>query len=175
MMQASSHALDLTRLDLDQEIVRLKRERNAVLLAHYYQESEIQDLADHIGDSLQLARAAQRTDADVILFAGVHFMAETAKILNPKRIVLVPDMEAGCSLADGCPADEFRAWRAHKPEAIAISYINWDWFYWSEELGFSWHDWKDARLQNDELVRRRYVEELTHPIWIHAPQAHAVK
>lgn len=110
--------------DLDAEIRRLKRERNAVLLAHYYQESEIQDLADFIGDSLQLAQAAQKTQADVILFAGVHFMAETAKILNPERIVLVPDMKAGCSLADGCPADRFRAWRARYPEAVAVSYIN---------------------------------------------------
>ena len=90
-------------LDLDAEIVRLKRERNAVLLAHYYQESEIQDLADFIGDSLQLAQAAQRTTADVILFAGVHFMAETAKILNPERIVVVPDLKAGCSLGRRLP------------------------------------------------------------------------
>jgi quinolinate synthase len=110
--------------DLDAEIRRLKRERNAVLLAHYYQESEIQELADFIGDSLQLAQAAQRTQADVILFAGVHFMAETAKILNPERIVLVPDMKAGCSLADGCPADRFRAWKARYPDAVAVSYIN---------------------------------------------------
>jgi quinolinate synthase len=114
----------LSKLDLDEEIRRLKRERNAVLLAHYYQESEIQELADFIGDSLQLAQAAQRTQADVILFAGVHFMAETAKILNPERIVLVPDMKAGCSLADGCPADRFRAWKARYPEAVVVSYIN---------------------------------------------------
>ena len=107
--------------DLDEEIRRLKRERNAVLLAHYYQESEIQDLADFIGDSLQLAQAAQKTQADVILFAGVHFMAETAKILNPERIVLVPDMKAGCSLADGCPGDRFRAWKARYPEAVVVS------------------------------------------------------
>ena len=110
--------------DLDEEIRRLKRERNAVLLAHYYQDSEIQDLADFIGDSLQLAQAAQKTRADVILFAGVHFMAETAKILNPERIVLVPDMKAGCSLSDGCPADRFRAWKARHPEAVVVSYIN---------------------------------------------------
>ena len=121
---SSSPASDLVALDLDDEIRRLKRERNAVLLAHYYQESEIQELADFIGDSLQLAQAAQRTQADVILFAGVHFMAETAKILNPQRIVLVPDMKAGCSLADGCPADRFRAWKARYPGAVAISYIN---------------------------------------------------
>ena len=111
-------------LDLEAEILRLKRERNAVLLAHYYQEGDIQDLADFLGDSLQLAQQAKKTTADVILFAGVHFMAETAKILNPDRIVVVPDMEAGCSLADGCPADRFRAWRAKYPDAVSISYIN---------------------------------------------------
>ena len=114
----------LADLDLDEEIRRLKRERNAVLLAHYYQESEIQDLADFIGDSLQLAQEAKRAQADVILFAGVHFMAETAKILNPDRIVLVPDMAAGCTLADGCPADKFRKWRERYPDGIAVSYIN---------------------------------------------------
>src|SRR5258707_10563237 len=86
---------------LEEEIVRLKKERNAVLLAHYYQESEIQDLADHVGDSLGLARAAQKTAADVIAFCGVHFMAEVAKILNPERVVVLPDLAAGCSLADG--------------------------------------------------------------------------
>jgi quinolinate synthase len=110
--------------DLDAEILRLKAERNAVLLAHYYQESEIQDLADFIGDSLQLAQAAKRTNADVILFAGVHFMAETAKILNPERIVVVPDLKAGCSLADGCPVDRFRAWKARYPGSVVISYVN---------------------------------------------------
>ncbi|MET0790721.1 MAG: quinolinate synthase NadA [Polyangiaceae bacterium] len=115
---------DLSTLDLDEEIRRLKRERNAVILAHYYQESEIQDLADVIGDSLQLAQAAQKTTADVILFAGVHFMAETAKILNPERIVLVPDMKAGCSLADGCPVDRFKAWKARHPGSVVVSYIN---------------------------------------------------
>jgi quinolinate synthase len=114
----------LAELDLDDEIRRLKREKNAVLLAHYYQESEIQDLADVIGDSLQLAQAAQGTKADVILFAGVHFMAETAKILNPERIVLVPDMKAGCSLADNCPVERFLAWKAQYPGAVVVSYIN---------------------------------------------------
>jgi len=124
-MLASKNSQDVAAIsDLDEEIRRLKRERNAVLLAHYYQESEIQDLADFIGDSLQLAQAAQRTQADVILFAGVHFMAETAKILNPERIVLVPDMKAGCSLADGCPGDRFRAWKARYPGAVVVSYIN---------------------------------------------------
>src|SRR5690606_38502340 len=115
---------DLATLDLDEEIRRLKKERNAVILAHYYQESEIQDLADFIGDSLQLAQEARKTSADVILFAGVHFMAETAKILNPERTVLVPDMKAGCSLADGAPVERFRAWKAKHPGAFVISYIN---------------------------------------------------
>src|SRR5512134_2708569 len=124
-MLASKNSQDIaTVLDLDDEIRRLKRERNAVLLAHYYQESEIQDLADVIGDSLQLAQAAQKTRADVILFAGVHFMAETAKILNPERIVLVPDLRAGCSLADNCPVDRFRAWKARYPGSVVVSYIN---------------------------------------------------
>ena len=124
-MLAAEKSPDIAAIaDLDEEIRRLKREQNAVLLAHYYQESEIQDLADFIGDSLQLAQAAQRTQADVILFAGVHFMAETAKILNPERIVLVPDMKAGCSLADGCPGERFRAWKARYPEAVVVSYIN---------------------------------------------------
>ena len=112
------------RLDIEDEIRRLKRERNAVLLAHYYQEGDIQDLADFLGDSLQLAQQAKKTTADVILFAGVHFMAETAKILNPERVVVVPDMKAGCSLADGCPADKYKAWRAKHPGAVGITYIN---------------------------------------------------
>ena len=121
---AQSLTQDLSSLDLDEEIRRLKRERNAVILAHYYQDSEIQDLSDVIGDSLQLAQAAQKTTAAVILFAGVHFMAETAKILNPERIVLVPDMKAGCSLADGCPVDRFKAWKARHPGSTVVSYIN---------------------------------------------------
>jgi len=123
MTESAKSTID-PALDLEAEIVRLKRERNAVLLAHYYQDDEIQDLADFLGDSLQLAQAAKSTKADVILFAGVHFMAETAKILNPDRIVVVPDMAAGCSLADGCPADKFRAWRAKYPDAVSITYIN---------------------------------------------------
>jgi quinolinate synthase len=110
--------------DLPAEIQKLKRERGAVLLAHYYQESEIQDLADHLGDSLQLAQVAAKTDAPVIAFAGVHFMAETAKILNPDRIVVLPDTEAGCSLADACPGPAFRRWRARYPDHIAVSYVN---------------------------------------------------
>jgi len=113
-----------TPSDLEGAIADLKRERNAVILAHYYQESDIQDVADFLGDSLQLAQEAKKTNADVILFAGVHFMAETAKILNPDRIVVVPDLDAGCSLADGCPADRFRAWRAKYPDAVSITYIN---------------------------------------------------
>jgi quinolinate synthase len=111
-------------LDLEQEILRLKRERNAILLAHYYQDSEVQDLADVIGDSLQLAQAAKKTDADVIAFCGVHFMAEVAKILNPRKTVVLPDLKAGCSLSDGCPIDRFRAWQARYPGAVTISYIN---------------------------------------------------
>ncbi|HVU03768.1 MAG TPA: quinolinate synthase NadA [Polyangiaceae bacterium] len=111
-------------IDLEEEIRRLKKEKNAILLAHYYQESEIQDLADVIGDSLQLAQQAKKTKSDVIAFAGVHFMAETAKILNPERTVVVPDLNAGCSLADGCPVEGFRKWRAEHPGAVSITYIN---------------------------------------------------
>lgn len=111
-------------MDLEAEVIRLKKERNAVLLAHYYQESDIQDLADVVGDSLQLAQAAAKTKADVIAFAGVHFMAETAKILNPDRIVVLPDLAAGCSLADGCPADRFALWKAKYPGSVVVSYIN---------------------------------------------------
>lgn len=110
--------------ELEDEIERLKKERNAVLLAHYYQESEIQDLADFVGDSLQLAQRAKQTEADVICFAGVHFMAETAKILNPTRKVIVPDLAAGCSLADGCPADEFGRWLKNYPDHKVVSYVN---------------------------------------------------
>ena len=110
--------------DLEGAILDLKRERNAVLLAHYYQEDEVQDLADVVGDSLALAQAAQEVDADVIAFCGVHFMAETAKILNPDRIVVVPDLEAGCSLADGCPAEELQALVDQHPGAKVLTYIN---------------------------------------------------
>jgi len=118
-----SAALD-TRLDLEQEIVRLKRELNAVILAHYYQEGEIQDLADFVGDSLQLAQQAKTTKADVIVFAGVHFMAETAKILNPDKLVLLPDLAAGCSLADRCPADKFALFKKQHPDHFVVSYVN---------------------------------------------------
>ncbi|MBW2235433.1 MAG: quinolinate synthase NadA [Deltaproteobacteria bacterium] len=110
--------------DLEDAILALKEERNAVILAHYYQDDEIQDLADVVGDSLALARAAQEVDSDVIAFCGVHFMAETAKILNPERTVVMPDLEAGCSLADGCPADEFEKFVAEHPGSTVITYIN---------------------------------------------------
>ncbi|MEE8580301.1 MAG: quinolinate synthase NadA, partial [Myxococcota bacterium] len=110
--------------DLEGAILEIKRERNAIILAHYYQESEIQDLADVVGDSLALARAAQQVNRDVIAFCGVEFMAETAKILNPDRVVVVPDLEAGCSLADGCPADEFKAFIDAHPGAGVLTYIN---------------------------------------------------
>ena len=111
-------------LDLEAEIRRLKQERNAVILAHYYQEGEIQDLADHVGDSLALAQAAAKTDADVIVFCGVHFMAETAKIVNPTKMVLLPDLDAGCSLADRCPADLYGEWLKQYPGHTIINYIN---------------------------------------------------
>ena len=116
--------LDLSPDELEAGIARLKAERNAVILAHYYQESEIQDLADFIGDSLQLSQAAARTSADVIVFCGVHFMAETAKILNPDKIVVIPDLAAGCSLADGCPAPVFQRWLEQYPGHTVVSYIN---------------------------------------------------
>lgn len=111
-------------LDLFHEIERLKKEKNAILLAHYYQEPDIQDVADYIGDSLGLAQQAEKTTADIIVFAGVHFMAETAKILNPTKKVLLPDLNAGCSLADSAPADRFRAFKEQHPNHIVISYIN---------------------------------------------------
>ncbi len=111
-------------IDLEEEIQRLKKELNAVILAHYYQESEIQDMADFIGDSLQLSQQAAKTTADVIVFAGVHFMAETAKILNPSKQVLIPDLKAGCSLAEGCPPHLFKRFKEKYPDHIVISYIN---------------------------------------------------
>jgi quinolinate synthase len=114
----------LKGVDLLAEIDRLKRERNAVILAHYYQKPEIQDLADFVGDSLDLSRKAAATDADVIAFCGVRFMAETAKILSPEKTVILPDMDAGCSLEDSCPPDQFAAFRAAHPDHIALTYIN---------------------------------------------------
>ncbi|MCA0431314.1 MAG: quinolinate synthase NadA [Bacteroidetes bacterium] len=115
--------IDLS-LDLVKEINYLKKEKNAVILAHYYQNSDIQDIADYIGDSLGLAQQAEKTKADIILFAGVHFMAETAKILNPNKKVLIPDLNAGCSLADSCPPDSFAAFKQKHPNHIVLTYIN---------------------------------------------------
>ncbi|NIJ19407.1 quinolinate synthase [Sphingomonas naasensis] len=114
----------LSGLDLRAEIDRLRKERNAVILAHYYQKPELQDLADFVGDSLDLSRKAAETDADVIAFCGVRFMAETAKILSPDKIVVLPDMNAGCSLEDSCPPEQFAAFRAQHPDHIALTYIN---------------------------------------------------
>ncbi|HMQ07198.1 MAG TPA: quinolinate synthase NadA [Saprospiraceae bacterium] len=111
-------------LDLFREIEQMKKEKNAIILAHYYQESEIQDLADYIGDSLGLAQQAAKTDAEIIVFAGVHFMAETAKILSPQKKVLLPDLKAGCSLADSCPPDLFRKFKEKYPNHVVVSYIN---------------------------------------------------
>jgi len=110
--------------DLPAAIRALRQQRKAVILAHYYQEPEIQDIADFIGDSLELSRKAAATDAEVIVFCGVHFMAETAKILSPGKTVLLPDLEAGCSLADACPADAFARFRAEHPDHLVVSYIN---------------------------------------------------
>ena len=111
-------------IDLVEEINRLKKEKNAVILAHYYQESEIQDLADYIGDSLGLSQQAAKTDADVIVFAGVHFMAETAKILSPTKKVLLPDLKAGCSLSDSCPPHLFAKFKEQYPDYLVITYVN---------------------------------------------------
>jgi len=113
-----------TGTDLRDEIDRLRRERNAIILAHYYQRPEIQDIADFVGDSLDLSRKAAATDADVIAFCGVKFMADTAKILSPDKIVVLPDLRAGCSLEDSCPPDKFTAFRAAHPDHIALTYIN---------------------------------------------------
>lgn len=110
--------------DLFKAINDLKQELNAIILAHYYQEADIQDIADYLGDSLGLAQQAAKTEANVIVFAGVHFMAETAKILNPDKLVLLPDLNAGCSLADSCPPQEFAKFKAENPDHIVISYIN---------------------------------------------------
>ncbi len=120
----TAQPMSLKGVDLLAEIARLKQERNAVILAHYYQKPEIQDLADFVGDSLDLSRKAAATDADVIAFCGVRFMAETAKILSPEKIVILPDMDAGCSLEDSCPPDQFKAFRDANPDHIALTYIN---------------------------------------------------
>ncbi|MGN6638994.1 MAG: quinolinate synthase NadA [Mucilaginibacter sp.] len=111
-------------LDLFDEIERLKKEKNAVILAHYYQEPDIQDIADYIGDSLGLSQQAAKTDADIIVFAGVHFMAETAKILSPQKKVLLPDLKAGCSLADSCPPHLFKKFKEAYPDHLVITYVN---------------------------------------------------
>ena len=120
----TSEPIEFAGKALENEILKLKKELNAVILAHYYQESEIQDLADFIGDSLELARKAKTTNADVIVFCGVHFMAETAKILNPEKTVVIPDLEAGCSLSDSCPPDKFAAFLKKHPDHITVTYIN---------------------------------------------------
>jgi len=114
----------LNDLNLKEEVLRLKKKKNAVLLAHYYQVDEIQDVADYVGDSLGLSQEAAKVDADIIVFAGVHFMAETAKILNPTKKVIFPDLNAGCSLADSCPPDAFRKFKKQHPNHIVITYIN---------------------------------------------------
>jgi quinolinate synthase len=111
-------------LDLFAEIERLKKEKNAIILAHYYQEPDIQDVADYIGDSLGLAQKARDTNADIILFAGVHFMAETAKILNPSKKVILPDLKAGCSLSDSAPPEVFAKWKQNYPDHVVVTYIN---------------------------------------------------
>ena len=111
-------------LDLVEEIQRLKKEKNAVILAHFYQDSEIQDIADYIGDSLQLSQEAAKTKADMIVFAGVHFMAETAKMLSPTKKVVLPDLKAGCSLADSCPPHLFKKFKEKHPNHLVVSYIN---------------------------------------------------
>ncbi len=110
--------------DLKEKILALKKEKNAVILAHYYQEEAIQEIADFVGDSLELSRKASQVDANIIVFAGVYFMAETAKIVNPNKKVIVPDIAAGCSLADGCPPDEFKAFLANYPNHTVVTYIN---------------------------------------------------
>ncbi|MGH6746471.1 MULTISPECIES: quinolinate synthase NadA [unclassified Novosphingobium] len=115
---------DLSGIDVRAEIERLRKERNAVILAHYYQRPELQDIADFVGDSLELSRKAAETDAEVIAFCGVKFMAETAKILSPNKIVVLPDVEAGCSLEDSCPPEKFKAFREAHPDHIALTYIN---------------------------------------------------
>ncbi len=124
MRSTTQTAQEILPRDLFSAINDLKKELNAVILAHYYQNNDIQDIADYLGDSLGLSQQAAKTDADVIVFAGVNFMAETAKILNPHKLVLLPDLDAGCSLADSCPPDEFAKFKALYPDHWVISYIN---------------------------------------------------
>lgn len=112
------------KTELTSAIKKLKKEKNAVILAHYYQDDAIQEVADYLGDSLYLAQQAAKVENDIIIFAGVHFMAETAKIINPSKKVLLPDLKAGCSLADSCPPDDFAAFKANHPDALVVSYIN---------------------------------------------------
>ena len=118
------HRKALCSLDQQEEIIRLKEEKNAVLLCHNYQVDAIQQVADYVGDSLGLARQAAQTDAEVIVFCGVHFMAETAKILNPSKTVLLPDLDAGCSLSDSCPADQLAMYREQNPDLYVVAYVN---------------------------------------------------
>lgn len=124
LLSPDSTKTDALPHDLFEAIDALKQELNAVILAHYYQDPDIQDVADYIGDSLELSRKAANTDADAIVFAGVHFMAETAKILNPQKLVLLPDLNAGCSLADSCPPEAFAQFKAAHPDHLVVSYIN---------------------------------------------------
>jgi quinolinate synthase len=114
----------MEKSEIISEINRLRKEKNAVILAHYYQESDIQDIADFVGDSLELSKKAAQTNAELIVFAGVHFMAETAKILNPTKKVVLPDLKAGCSLADGCPPEEFKPFKEKHPDHVVVTYIN---------------------------------------------------
>jgi quinolinate synthase len=120
----TKNAAPAGRIDYESEIKRLRKEMNAVILAHYYVDDDIQEIADYVGDSLELARRAAQTDADVIVFCGVRFMAEGARILNPKKLVLVPDMKAGCSLEDSCPPDDFARFKQQYPDHIVVTYIN---------------------------------------------------
>lgn len=124
MVLLNYNQIVLIKMDLVKEIKRLKEEKNAVILAHYYQVPEIQDIADYVGDSLQLSQKAAETDADIIVFAGVHFMAETAKILNPTKTVVLPDLKAGCSLADSCPPEAFEKFTKAHPDHVVITYVN---------------------------------------------------
>ena len=123
-IKTKKYVIDPHDAELAEKITKLKKEKNAVILAHYYQVGPIQDVADFVGDSLALSRKAEETDADIIVFAGVHFMGETAKILNPTKKVVIPDMEAGCSLADSCPPKEFGEFKKQHPDHMVISYIN---------------------------------------------------